>query len=150
MILRLGRWLSGHSNIGLILTNNDVTMHDVTLFKNMEREIFEQLLVEALKELPSKYRRKMDNVEIVVEDRPSPELLEERKIRPGGLLLGLYQGVPATKRGFFYTNVLPDKITVFRENIEKSAGAEENVKETLKKVLIHEIGHHFGLGEKDM
>jgi len=116
----------------------------------METDAFEQLLVKALKELPGKYRRKMENVEIIVEDRPSPQILEERKIGPGGLLLGLYQGVPATKRGFFYTNVLPDKITVFRENIEKSAGSDENVGETLKKVLIHEIGHHFGLGEKDM
>lgn len=116
----------------------------------MDRKSFEELLLSALKELPVKFRHRMENVEIVIEDRPSKELLEKQGIAPGALLLGLYQGVPITKRGFFYTNVLPDKITIFQENIEKTAGGEENIKETLKKVIIHEIGHYYGLGEKDM
>jgi predicted Zn-dependent protease with MMP-like domain len=116
----------------------------------MESEAFEELLAEVLDSLPAKFRRRMENVSVVAEDRPSQELLQERGIKPGSLLLGLYQGVPVTKRGFYYTNVLPDKITVFRENIEKSARAGGNVRETLRRVLIHEIGHYYGLGEKDM
>ena len=116
----------------------------------MDRKSFEEILLSALKELPVKFRHRMENIEIVIEDKPSEELLENRGIAPGTLLLGLYQGVPITKRGFYYTNVLPDKITIFQENVEKIAGDEKNIKETLKKVIIHEIGHYYGLGEKDM
>jgi predicted Zn-dependent protease with MMP-like domain len=116
----------------------------------MEKQSFEELLLIALKELPVKFRHRMENVEIVIEDRPSRELLKERGINSKNLLLGLYQGVPITKRGTYYTNVLPDKITIFRENIEMAAGSDDNVRETLKRVIIHEIGHYYGLDEKDM
>ena len=116
----------------------------------MDRKSFEELLLSALKELPVKFRHRMENVEIVIEDRPSKELLEKQGIAPGALLLGLYQGVPLVKRGFYYTNVLPDKITIFQENVEKIAGDEKNIRETVKKILIHEIGHYYGLGEDDM
>jgi predicted Zn-dependent protease with MMP-like domain len=120
-----------------------------TIF-NMDKKSFEKLLLVALEELPIKFRRRMENVEIVIESKPSKELLEKQKVARGTLLLGLYQGVPATKRGFFYTGVLPDKITVFRENIEKISASEEKIKETLKNVIIHEIGHYYGLSERDM
>lgn len=116
----------------------------------MDRKYFGEILLSVLKELPIKFRHRIENVEIVVEDKPSAELLKERGIDPRSFLLGLYQGVPITKRGFFYTNVLPDKITIFQENIEKIAGGEENIGETLKKVIMHEIGHYYGLEEKDM
>jgi len=116
----------------------------------VDKKSFEELLVSALKELPIKFRHRMENVEIVIEDRPSKELLKKQGIAESTLLLGLYQGVPVTKRGFYYTNVLPDKITIFQENVEKIAGSEQNVKEALKQVIIHEIGHYYGLGEKDM
>ena len=116
----------------------------------MDRKSFEELLFAALKELPVKFRHRMENVKIVVEDRPQAQLLKERGIGSNSFLLGLYQGVPITRRGFFYTNVLPDKITIFQENIEKIAKDEQNLKETLKQVIIHEIGHYYGLDEKDM
>lgn len=116
----------------------------------MERKDFEEILVSALKELPIKFRHRMENVEIVIEDKPSKELLKEYGINPNSFLLGLYQGVPITKRGFFYTNVLPDKITIFQKNIEKIAGDEQNLRETLKKVIVHEIGHYYGLDEEEM
>jgi len=118
----------------------------------MDRKSFEEILLSALKELPVKFRHRMENIEIVIEDKPSEELLKERGLNPSTLLLGLYQGVPVTKRGVYYTNVLPDKITIFKENVEKIAGDffEQNLKETLKRVIVHEIGHYYGLDEKDM
>jgi len=116
----------------------------------MDRESFEKLVIYAIKEIPAKFRHNLKNIDIVVEDRPSEELLKECKIDPKSLLLGLYQGVPVTKRGFYYTNVLPDRITIFQENVEKAAGSEARILETLKKVIVHEIGHYYGLGEKDM
>jgi len=116
----------------------------------MNKDEFEKLVLEAIKEIPVKFRHRMENVEITVEDRPSQEILEKQGIAQGSLLLGLYQGVPITKRTTYYTNVLPDKITIYQENVEKITSGEKNLKETIKRVIIHEIGHYYGLGEEDM
>jgi len=116
----------------------------------MDREDFEKIVILAMKEIPVKFRHRMENIEVVIENKPSRTTLKQQNIKSGNLLLGLYQGVPITKRDTFYTNVLPDKITIFQENVEKIAGGEENLKEAIKKVIIHEIGHYYGLGEKDM
>lgn len=112
----------------------------------MEREKFEGLVIDALKSIPQFFRQKMENVEIVIEDY-APHYVQARlKIHPYALF-GLYQGIPRNKRGIWYGNVLPDKITIFQRPIEENCRSEEEIKDLIKKVVMHEIGHYFGLSE---
>ncbi len=90
----------------------------------------------------------MKNVDVVIEDRASQELLSELGLRSPSELLGLYQGVPLDRRGFYYGNVLPDKITLFQIPIELMCKTKEEVEEKVKEVVIHEVGHYFGLDEE--
>lgn len=102
----------------------------------------------ALRRLPKFFKKKMKNVDVVVEDRASRELLSEVGLRYPSELLGLYQGVPLDRRGFYYGNVLPDKITIFQIPIESMCQTKEEVKEKVKEVVIHEVGHYFGLDDE--
>ncbi len=108
---------------------------------------FEELVVLALRRLPKFFKKKMKNVDVVVEDRASRELLLEMGLRSPSELLGLYQGVPLDRRGFYYGNVLPDKITLFQIPIELMCKTKEEVEEKVREVVMHEIGHYFGLEE---
>lgn len=108
----------------------------------MTSKEFEQLVTEALKDLPTFFKEKMDNVELVIEDCPDPTYSK------GRLLLGLYHGVPKTKRGAGYTLVLPDKITIFKGPIELvSRGEKEAIKNLVIDTVQHEIAHHFGISD---
>lgn len=113
-------------------------------------EEFEELVTEAISTLPEKFRKRMENIVVVIEDLPSQELLREMKIRSPYGLLGLYRGVPYSRRGIWYRNVLPDKIIIFKKPIEICCRNKEDIKESVRKVVIHEIGHYFGLGETDL
>jgi len=90
----------------------------------------------------------MKNVDVVVENRASQDLISEMGLRSPSKLLGLYQGVPLDRRGFYYGNVLPDKITLFQNSIESICKTKEEVAEKIKDVVIHEVGHHFGLSDE--
>lgn len=114
----------------------------------MDRTEFEKLVQEAILDLPSEIRAKMDNVGIVIEDWPTPEELRKGGTAIGNILLGLYQGVPRTKRGPGYTLVLPDKITIFQKAIEAIAQTPEAIKAQVKSTVWHEIAHHFGFDEE--
>lgn len=125
----------------------------------MNRSEFEDMIVEALKGMPRELREKMSNVEIVIEDLPHGKELEDlshrkdlskRKKHLSRSLLGLYQGVPLTKRGIYYGWVLPDKITLYQKTIEAVYGQGEELKKGIREVVLHEIGHHFGLKEEDL
>ena len=108
----------------------------------MTKNRFEQLAIEALENLPSFFKEKLDNVDVVVEDWPSKSLTKDR------LLLGLYQGVPSTARTRGYTMVLPDKLTIFQGPIELvSRGDEESIKQLVIDTVQHEIAHHFGISD---
>jgi predicted Zn-dependent protease with MMP-like domain len=108
----------------------------------MSNEEFTQLVHKALELLPAFFKEKMENVDVVVEDWPDPVYSQ------GRLLLGLYRGVPKTKRGAGYTFVLPDKITIFRGPIELLArGDKENIKNLVIDTVQHEIAHHFGISD---
>ena len=100
---------------------------------------FEEYAEDALDSLPADLRERMSNVEIVVEDEP-----------PGGQpLLGLYQGVPLTRRTTSYGAVLPDKITIFRGPLVRLYGAdEERLRREVRRVVLHEIAHHFGISDE--
>lgn len=113
----------------------------------MDREKFEQLVREGIKAIPQRFLKKLNNVDIIIEDEPTEEQMKKLKLGKGAKLFGLYQGVPQTKRGH-YSWVLPDKITIFKKPIEEVALSEKEVREKVKETVWHEIAHHFGLGEE--
>ena len=117
--------------------------------KVTEKE-FEELVTEAINSLPEKFKKKMENVAIAIEELPSQGLLMEMKIKSPYGLLGLYRGIPYPRRGIWYRNVMPDKIIIFKKPIEVRCRNKEEIKESVRRVVIHEIGHYFGLGEADL
>ena len=116
----------------------------------MEHEEFEELLVRALSELPLEFQAELENVDVVVEERPSHEQLLKSRVRHGEALLGLYEGVPHTRRTRGYNMVLPDRITLFQKAIEAKGGSDREIAEEIKRVPRHEIAHHFGMGEESL
>lgn len=116
-------------------------------FLIMDKNDFEKIVKEGISFIPKKFLKMLSNVEIVIEKNPNQEQLEKLKLHKGYKLLGLYEGVPKTKR-WSYGQVLPDKITIFQEAIEKTSNSEKEIKETVKNVVWHEIAHHFGIDEK--
>lgn len=116
----------------------------------MRRKDFEDLVVEAIAGLPAHIRKKMDNVAVVIEDSPTPEQYKKGGTRAGSILLGLYEGIPKTKRGSSYTLVLPDKITIFQNSIELVARTPEAIKAQVRQTMWHEIAHHFGFDEAEV
>lgn len=116
----------------------------------MDKTSFEQLVLAVLDELPSKLWHKIENIAVTVEEEPSAEILRKQGVKPPGTLLGLYQGVPRNKRGISYTNILPDKITIFKKPVESLCHNELELKNRIKEVVVHEIGHYFGLSEQEL
>ncbi|MEM7342954.1 MAG: metallopeptidase family protein [Chloroflexota bacterium] len=110
-------------------------------------EEFEQLVVEALDNLPDFFKKKLQNVEVVVSDWPTPLELQSVGLKPGRLLLGLYHGVPQTKRTSRYGLVVPDKITIFRLPIEQICRTREQVRRQVTRTVQHELAHHFGISD---
>jgi predicted Zn-dependent protease with MMP-like domain len=99
---------------------------------------FDQLVSDALDELPDDIRELMTNVAVTVEDDPPP----------GGNLLGLYEGIPWGKRGPYYAGALPDKITIYRLPLERVAGGDpERLRLLVRRTVFHEIAHHFGISD---
>ena len=118
------------------------------LIETMAKKEFEKLVEEGIRAIPERFLKKLDNVDIVVEEEPTPYQLQKMKPDRGFFLLGLYEGVPQTKRGH-YGQVLPDKITIFKKAIERTAqNNRERIKEIVKNTVWHEIAHHFGMDEK--
>jgi predicted Zn-dependent protease with MMP-like domain len=116
----------------------------------LTRKEFEDAVIYALKKLPQSIKGKMENVDVVLEDRASQSLLSEMDLHSSSELLGLYQGVPLDRRGFYYGNVLPDKITLFQAPIESICRTKEEVQEKIREVVIHEVGHYFGLDDEKL
>lgn len=118
----------------------------------MEEKInfFEKVIEAVLKSLPKEIRDKLDNVEFILEEFPDPTLIKENNFT-NSTLLGLYVGIPLSKRGSHYNWVLPDRIYIFMEPIiQDSIVNGIPLEEKIKKVLLHEIGHYFGFGEDDL
>jgi len=116
----------------------------------MKRKAFERLVQDALATIPPNFREAMSNLAIVVEDEPSPDLLEEMEIEPPDTLFGLYQGVPLTERRWDHGNALPDRILLFQGPIERDSDDEDDLVVGIGETLIHEIGHYFGLSEEEI
>jgi predicted Zn-dependent protease with MMP-like domain len=116
----------------------------------MTRKRFEKLALKALEELPEEFRRRLDNVEIVIEDEPTLEDLESVGLTEDDLLFGLYQGTPLTERTSDYSLALPDRIVLYHGDIEQGCDTEEEMAEEIRKTVIHEIAHFFGLEEDEL
>jgi predicted Zn-dependent protease with MMP-like domain len=100
---------------------------------------FDQLVSDALDDLPDDISKLMTNVAVTVEDEPPP----------GENLLGLYQGVPWGRRGPYYAGALPDKITIYRLPLERISGGDpERLRAEVRRVVFHEIAHHFGISDQ--
>ena len=113
----------------------------------MDRERFEWLVARAVDSLPEEFQAKLENIDVVVEDWPTQGQLARVGLRPGETLLGLYEGVPLTKRGSHYGLVPPDKITIFRKPIEAKCRRDAEITDEIQRVVRHEIAHHFGIGD---
>lgn len=116
----------------------------------MDHVRFHQLVLSALQDLPDEFRRKLENVEVLVEDLPPEEKGRRRRRGGGGRLLGLYHGYPLKERGPWYGNVLPDRIVIYQEPIERACRDEKEMRRLVREVVLHEIGHYFGLEEDDL
>jgi predicted Zn-dependent protease with MMP-like domain len=113
----------------------------------MNRERFEQLVTRAVETLPEEFLDRLENIVVVVENRPTSTQLAEARVGRSHTLLGLYEGVPLTKRGRNYGLVPPDMITIFQKPIESECKNDAEITTEIQKVVQHEIAHHFGIGE---
>jgi len=123
-------------------------MWDLPYNITMDVAAFEELVIAAVEALPLEFRDLLDNVDVVVADCPTTE-----QCRLGGrrhTILGLYEGVPRTVRGVCYQLVIPDKITIFQHNIEKTCRLPEDIPACISRVVRHEIAHHFGLTDEEL
>jgi predicted Zn-dependent protease with MMP-like domain len=109
----------------------------------MERERFEELVGEAVEQLPQEFQAKLQNIAIIVEDFPPPEM------RYDGLLLGLFHGIPRTEKSVFFS-APPDRIFLYQKNIEAICRTDKEIQGQIRQTLLHEIGHYFGLSEDDL
>ena len=114
----------------------------------MNHEEFEQLVKQGIDAIDERFLQKLKNVEIVIEDDPSLYQIEKLRMK-GGFLFGLYEGVPQTKRES-YGQVLPDKITIFKNPMEQVFSNPEDIKKAVKDTVWHEIAHHFGMDERQV
>jgi len=113
----------------------------------MDRTEFELLVARAVDSLPEEFRTRLENIDVVVENWPTQGQLAKVGLRRGQTLLGLYQGVPLTKRGSRYGLVAPDKITIFQKPIEAKCRYNAEIIAEIQRVVRHEIAHHFGIGD---
>jgi predicted Zn-dependent protease with MMP-like domain len=116
----------------------------------MNRAQFETLVESALKKLPRQFREKLANIAVVVEDWADEDTLREMDIEPPDTLYGLYRGVDLTRRDSGYGNVLPDTIHIYQGPIEEDCGNPEEMADLVREVVVHEIGHYFGLDDETM
>ena len=114
-----------------------VSRNDGALVTDVEPERFEEMVANALDDLPEELGRLMSNVAVTVQHSPGP---------PG--LLGLYQGIPLTERTTKYSGVLPDHITIYRQAICAVSRSEQEVADQVRRTVIHEVAHHFGIDDR--
>jgi len=116
----------------------------------MTRPEFESLVHSALRRLPRVFRDKLVNVAVVVEDWADDQTLEEMGIEPPDTLYGLYRGIDITRRDSGYGNVLPDTIHIYQGPIEEDCDIPAELVDLVRDVVIHEVGHYFGLDDETM
>jgi len=113
----------------------------------MGRREFEDLVRQAIETLPEQFLARLENVDVVVADRPTAEQLRENRMPEGETLLGLYEGVPLVDREN-YGLVMPDKITVFQRPLEEMCRTREELVDEVRVTVVHEVAHFFGLDDR--
>lgn len=121
---------------------------EYVLGRIMDREKFELLVLRAVESLPEEFHTRLENIDVVVEDWPDRSQLDKVGLGRGQTLLGLYQGVPLTRRSAHYGMVPPDKITIFQKPIEAKCRDDARITAEIQRVVRHEIAHHFGIGDR--
>jgi predicted Zn-dependent protease with MMP-like domain len=117
---------------------------------NISDKEFRNIVSRAIDSLPPNYIKNMKNVAIIVEDEPTAEQRAKLKLVNGMTLYGLYEGIPLIRRSGNYNLVLPDKITIFKNPILEASGNLADLKAHVKRVVWHEIGHHYGLSDDEI
>ena len=112
----------------------------------MKRERFVTLVEEVLDKLPERFRKRIHNLAVLVEDRPPAEVVSSRS----SLVLGIYQGVPATQRSVFDMSYGPDRIVLYQKNIEAVCSSEAEIRHEVRQTVLHELGHYFGMDEEQL
>ncbi|MCX7731967.1 MAG: metallopeptidase family protein [candidate division WOR-3 bacterium] len=115
----------------------------------MDSGQFLQLVEEVVQNLPDFFTSRIKNLSVMVMPVAPPELAQELGRHPWSIL-GVYQGIPYNRRGPFYGNVLPDTIVIFQQPIEARCRNEQEIRELVRRVTIHEIGHYFGLSDEEL
>ncbi|MFO7917493.1 MAG: metallopeptidase family protein [Anaerolineae bacterium] len=115
----------------------------------LSEEQFEKIVAQALDDMPAWISYRVQNLAVVIHPWPTPRQIQKSQ-KEGKMLLGLYEGIPLTRRGHGYRLVPPDRITLFQQPLQRIARDEEDLERLIRRTVIHEIGHHFGLSEKDL
>jgi predicted Zn-dependent protease with MMP-like domain len=110
-------------------------------------ETFERMMGDAIDALPEQFRERIANLEFGIEDEARPDDYGRTRTPRGAMLLGVYRGVPLTKRGAYYNFALPDRIVVFRRPLQQLARDEEDLRERVAHVVQHEVAHYFGISD---
>ncbi|MGD0354574.1 MAG: metallopeptidase family protein [Dehalococcoidia bacterium] len=113
----------------------------------MQREKFEELVLDAISNMPAEFKELLENIDIIVEDWPSNTQIKKLGLKNKYELLGLYEGIPRTRRDHSYNLALPDKITIFQKPLEADCSSEQDLKKEIIRTVKHEIAHYFGLDD---
>lgn len=116
----------------------------------MEKDKFEKFVEQALARIPGKFQRLLENLVVIVEEKPSREIFGRRGTPPLSAILGIYHGVPFRHRGPYYGNLPPDVIVIYQKPIEALCSSEDEIKAKVEEVVFHEVGHYFGLSDKEL
>jgi predicted Zn-dependent protease with MMP-like domain len=111
---------------------------------------FEALVKKAVKDLPRQFKKRLENIAVVIRSEPSAAQRREAGISPNTELLGLYEGVPLGNRTHNYGNILPDKITIFRGPILRSCTSPRQIRKAVQHTILHEFAHYFGISDEHM
>ena len=120
------------------------------------RDHFDYILEEVLAAMPQRIQKLVEEVPLVVDDYPSPEVMEKTKVRHREQLCGLYTGIPLTERSIWQSGTLPDRIMIYREGILLAAEDQHghvtpnSLRDQIRITVLHELGHHHGLDEDDL
>ena|ERR1043166_8087149 len=117
---------------------------------SVSEQRFQELMEDAMASIPDNFKQKMENIAFIIEPYPSEHDLEKTGLKEGSMLLGLYSGIPYTHRSSWYNAATPDRILLFQKNIEYVCSTESQLVNKIKEVIIHEIGHYFGMDEEQI
>ena len=114
----------------------------------VERETFEELVRQAVATLPEEITERMSNVDVEVQEQPTERQLRSLGVPSGRTLLGLYQGIPLTRRTSGYNLVSPDRIIIFQRPLELTSRGDDDLVKRVRDTVVHEIAHHFGISDE--